>query len=105
MTIEEIANIINEKYSTSKYMQDCYFIDVPYMYNAFDKVSLYLRKLGNRFVITDCGNAEEHSKLSEQQIEAMCKKEGIEYDEGYLTVEYNSVDDVDKLISFIDKIC
>lgn len=105
MSLEEAVKIISKEYEVDMYTPTCYFITTKYSYNAFDIVTLYLVEENGKILITEKGAAEAHSEKDESEVKKICESEGFTYDEGYLIKEFSSLQDVEKLIALIDKIC
>lgn len=104
MKIEEAVKIIEEKYKTKKYSPQSYYIVTNLMFTFTTYITIALKELDEKLYISDIGSTFNHTTKSEEEMIEICKQNNVNYDEGYIMVEFTKVEDVDNVINAIKQI-
>ncbi|MBQ3494672.1 MAG: hypothetical protein IJA69_04585 [Clostridia bacterium] len=104
MKIKEALELIKQKYPIREKIDDFAEIVVDKMLNRFSYYYIAIHEEDGKCYLNDLANTCDAIALSEEEIKQICEKHNVSFDDWHLSLEYENVDSVEKLIACIDEI-
>ena len=105
MKFEEALTLIGNYYKLVEQSQDSYFVATNKILNDdWNEFCIVVRNIEGKAILTDYGETANYFDKNNEEFERVCKKNNILYKEGEIYTGFNSIQDIENMISAIDEL-
>ena len=105
MTYQEALELIKEEYDTNPIEKHATLIYTGLTYNGCTGFCVVLYDLGDKAILTDLGKTKDvFDEVDYETWRELCESHGFIFNHWKIQREFNSIEDVDEFIRFLDSI-
>ena len=105
MKFDEALTLIEKKYKLIEETKDAYFVSTNKVLNDdWNEYCIFVRNIEGKAILTDYAETSNYFNKDNTEFESVCKKYNVLYKEGEIFTGFNSIQDIENMISAIDEL-